>query len=107
MASKKKRKKKNYTILVTLCFFGIIVAISYLFANCFLNVYKIYKEKQELSEKLTKLEKDEEKLSSEVEKLKDKEYIARYAREKYLYSTNGEYIIKLPSEDDTKESENK
>ena len=26
----------------------------------------------------------------------DKEYIARYAREKYLYSKNGEFILRIP-----------
>ena len=100
----KKTKKKNYTILVTLGFLSIIVFISYLFSNCFLNVYDIYKEKKNLENKLVQLEEEEEKLVSEVDKLKDKEYIARFAREKYLYSANGEYIIKLPGDN---KSENK
>ena len=98
MSKKSKKKKKNYTILITLGFLCIIIAISYLFATCFFNVYKMYKQKEDLSKELSNLEKEEEKLSSEVDKLKDKEYIARYAREKYLYSANGEYIIKLPEE---------
>ena len=32
---------------------------------------------------------------SEIQRLQDEEYIARYAREKYLYSKNGELIIKI------------
>ncbi|NLC48199.1 MAG: septum formation initiator family protein, partial [Tenericutes bacterium] len=43
------------------------------------------------SEKLT----EEETLKSEINKLKDPEYMARYAREKYLYSKNDEIIIKI------------
>ena len=96
---KKKKKKKNYTILSTLLFIFVISAISYLFATCALNVYDMYNQKEELNKQLKELKKDEEKLSSEVDKLKDKDYIARYAREKYLYSIDGEYIIKLPDDE--------
>ena len=38
---------------------------------------------------------EEETLKSEIVKLQDDEYIARYAREKYLYSKDGEIIIKI------------
>ena len=35
-------------------------------------------------------------LKSEVAKLQDPDYVARYAREKYLYSKSGEIIIRIP-----------
>ncbi len=38
---------------------------------------------------------EEESLNSEVTKLHDDDYIARYAREKYMYSLPGEIIIKI------------
>jgi cell division protein FtsB len=41
-----------------------------------------------------KLETEEE-LKSEISKLQDPEYMARYAREKYLYSGSDEIIIKI------------
>lgn len=41
---------------------------------------------------------EEESLTSEVTKLHDSDYIARYAREKYMYSLPGEIIIKMPDE---------
>ena len=41
--------------------------------------------------------------TGDIIELKDKEYIARYAREKYLYSADGEYIIKLPDGDEEDE----
>jgi cell division protein DivIC len=41
----------------------------------------------------------EEELKDEINKLKDPEYMARYAREKYLYSKDGELIIRIPDED--------
>ena len=37
----------------------------------------------------------EETLRSEIIKLEDPEYVARYAREKYLYSKEGEIIFKI------------
>ena len=42
--------------------------------------------------------KEEESLTSEVTKLHDPDYVARYAREKYMYSLPGEFIIKIPEE---------
>ena len=38
---------------------------------------------------------EEEELKSEINKLKDPEYLARYTREKYLYSAKDEIIIKI------------
>ena len=46
---------------------------------------------EEYNEKL----EDEENLKDEINKLQDPEYMAKYAREKYLYSKNGEIIIKI------------
>ena len=39
----------------------------------------------------------EESLNSEVTKLHDMDYVARYAREKYMYSLPNEIIIKIPN----------
>ena len=93
----KKRKKKHkgnfFLIAFSLCF---IVALVYLFSTYFFSIYNIYTEKKVLSDKIVVLAEEEEALKKEVEKLKDPEYVARYAREKYYYSKNGEFIIKLP-----------
>ena len=54
-----------------------------------------------------------EELKREIEKLKNPEYLAKYARENFLYSKEGEYIIRIDENDklvvemDTKEVENK
>ena len=99
MKKKKRRKKvfsKKRTVFLTMLSFCIIIAMAYIFSTYFVEIYNIYKEKKELTSKISKLSEEEEKLESEVEKLNDPEYIARYAREKYLYSKNGEFIIKIP-----------
>ena len=61
-------------------------------------IYDKYKEKQELDQKLADLKDKEAELRVDVDKLQDPDYIARYAREKYLYSKDGEFIIKIPEE---------
>lgn len=57
-----------------------------------------YEEKKELEVKYANLVSEEDLLEKEVNKLQDPEYIAKYAREKYLYSKDGEYIIKIVEE---------
>ena len=44
------------------------------------------------------LREKEEKLKVDANKLQNPDYIARYAREKYLYSKEGEYILQIPEE---------
>ena len=41
------------------------------------------------------MKKKEAALKVDVEKLQDSDYIARYAREKYLYSKDGEFILNI------------
>lgn len=50
---------------------------------------------EELSKKYNSLLNEEKKLSSEVIKLQDSDYVARYAKEKYMYSADGETIIRI------------
>ena len=59
-------------------------------------IYQKYKEKKDLDQKLVELKSQEKELKVDVEKMQDPEYIARYLREKYLYSKDGEYIIRIP-----------
>ena len=98
--TKAKTKKKALRVLffgVASCafivyFFGFIVNVS-------LDIVNKYKEKTILSQELTSLKEKEQELSLDVEKLKDPEYVARYLREKFLYSKEGEYIIKIPKDE--------
>ena len=57
------------------------------------------KETKELEAKYQSLLEEEQELNSEVTKLQDEEYVAKYAREKYMYSKDGEYIIKIAEKD--------
>ena len=48
-----------------------------------------------LTEEYNSLLSEEKKLESDVAKLQDSDYIARYAKEKYLYSQDGDTIIRM------------
>ena len=100
---KHKKAKKTKKGILRFFFFGLTCfAISCLIifsvSKIWTQIYKKYNEKKDLDEKLAKLKEEEENLSIDVEKMQDPEYIARYLREKYFYSKEGEYIIRIPKE---------
>ena len=98
----KKTKKANKQPLRLLVFGTFSIALIFVVlgyvVNITLEITSKYKEKNELNDELEKLKEQEQVLSIDVEKLKDPEYVARYLREKFLYSKDGEYIIKIPDD---------
>lgn len=92
----KVTKKDRRRIIFLFCIF--IPLFIYFICNMTKYVVKIYgniKEKQELQAKYEETLEEEYRLKSDIIKLQDDEYIARYAREKFLYSKDGELIIKI------------
>lgn len=99
--SKRKAKFSMKKTVKRILVFGIfsLVAISFVGVTVFNIVNQImdkYKEADELEQRMAKLTEEEEDLNNEILKLQDKDYLARYAREKYFYSKNGELIIRIP-----------
>ena len=80
----------------------LIVIAVFLFSliNYSASLYKLTKEKERLETEYLVLQEEAEDLKIEITKLQDPEYLAKYARENYLYSKEGELIIKI---NDTKE----
>ena len=106
MAKKKNKKSKR-----RLAFFGTLslFVICYFLFNLFYYSYRIMvleKTKSDLEQELKVLQKNEQSLNSDIQKLKDPEYIAKFARENYMYSRDGEYIIKI-EEDNVVDEEKK
>lgn len=99
MAKKKKKTNKKAKIRIILFFLVFGSVMLYLSYNFFSNVNQIIKikdEKEDLMNKLASLQDQEDILNSDIKKLEDPEYVARYAREKYMYSKDGELIIRIP-----------
>ncbi len=92
---KRKKVKRNF-IIISL----IYLVLGFLLMETVIKTgYELYtksKEKKEFTEELSILKEKEEELKGQVNKLQDPDYIARYAREKYLYSKDGEIIIRIP-----------
>lgn len=61
-------------------------------------IFDKYQEKKLLEEELLSLKEKEEELKVDANKLQNPDYVARYAREKYLYSKEGEFILQIPEE---------
>ena len=69
-----------------------------MFLSKFSYISQILKTRNQIDDlKVTYNERleDEEDLKDEINRLQDPEYMARYAREKYLYSKKDEIIIKI------------
>ena len=92
--------KKNVKRLLVFGFFSVCV-ITFVLVSVYKVINQIvdkYKEANELEKRIADLVSEEEDLNNEINKLQDKDYLARYAREKYFYSKNGELIIRIPTE---------
>ena len=92
-----KKKFLRFMIFGVVSFCFMIYFFSVMF-DITMEINGKYKEKDELNNELNALKEKEEELSTDVQKLQDPEYVARYLREKYLYSKSDEFIIKLPNE---------
>lgn len=92
----KQKHIKKKLVLVTLVFLIIGVILLKSIIQTSIQIYDKRKEKKEFTLMLEELKEKEEELNSTVTKLQDPDYVARYAREKYLYSKDGEIIIRIP-----------
>lgn len=98
----KKRKVKKSG--VRLFYFGTLsffIICYFLFNLCYYSyrLMVLKKTKNDLETQLVSLKNTEDSLNSDIVKLKDPEYIAKFARENYMYSKDGEYIIKIENDE--------
>lgn len=96
----KNSKVKKHRRVVFLGFGSILIIVfmSYTLGKYWIEIFDKYREKKELEKELISLKEKEEELKVDANKLQNPDYIARYAREKYLYSKDGEYILQIPEE---------
>lgn len=92
---------KKYRLRL-LIYLGILISIgAVLSLSCFSTWKQIAnnkRTKEELESKYNELLENEESLEGQVVKLQDPEYVAKYAREKYLFTKDGELIIDMGDE---------
>ncbi len=95
MARKRKVPKTSRlliggTISLLCIIYGLTMLPSYI-----IQIYNLKQEEASLKEDLTDLQAKEKTLKTQIEKLKDKEYLAKYARENYQYSKDGELVFQM------------
>ena len=96
------KKRKKYTVktkgrmLVIFLFFGAIIStLGYTLVLNLKQVNDMKKELKALEEEKVFLLEQEEATEADIKRLSDPLYIARYAREKYFYSREGELILRI------------
>ena len=89
-----KKDKRRLILLMGIFLPLLIMFVSRMFSQWSV-IYSNINEKKNLEVKYKEILEEEEILKSEISKLQDEEYVTRYAREKFLYSKDGEIIIKI------------
>ena len=96
--NKSKIKAKRRMLFLGLTSIIVIFVTTFTIGKYWVEIFEKYHEKKKLEADLVKLQEKEEELKVDANKLQDPDYIGRYAREKYLYSKDGEYILQIPEE---------
>ena len=103
-----KKKKKNDSKRVGFLLFIVVIFLVILVSTIFKDLEQIVSNKSQTKELKTKYEvllEEEASLNSEVTKLQDPRYVERYAREKYMYTKDGEKILIIIDDDGNKSDE--
>ena len=96
---KKKNTVKKDSSRIGFLLFIVVMFLVILVSTVFGDLQQIVYNKEQtkvLNSKYTGLLEEEASLNSEVNKLQDADYIERYAREKYMYTLDGEKIPETP-----------
>ena len=94
--SKKKKLKHGVRLFFALIIFGSITGIlGYNLFNNIMIIKEMNLRKKELNDQIADLGKKKEILENDILKLEDPDYIAKYVREKYFYSKDGELILRI------------
>jgi len=89
------KKDKRRILIWSLLILVMGAYLGYFAFDYWSKILDNHKTKKVLEEKYTSLLEEEKELNSEVIKLHDPDYVAKFAREKYMYSREGELIIRI------------
>ncbi len=92
MRTKKEKKRLVFISFTIICLIVLLVVSVY---KDFLTIIKNKNKTYKLTAKYEQLLDEKKSLTSEVTKMKDPDYLARYAKEKFLYSKDDEVIIRI------------
>lgn len=91
---KTSKKEKKRLIIITFSIVGLLALLVLSVYSDWQLILQNRKEEKELTEKYEFLLDEEKRLSAEAIKLEDDEYLARYAKDRFMLSKDGDLIIK-------------
>ncbi len=91
---KHSKKEKKRLVFISFTIIGIIVLLVVTVYSDWKTIMINNSKINTLTEKYQGLLDEEKSLQSEVTKLKDPAYVARYAKEKFLYTSENEVILR-------------
>ena len=89
------RKEKKRLLLISFSIIVLLVALVITVYKDFQLIVSGRKKEIELSKKYEELIEEQERLDAEIVKLQDDKYLARYAKEKFMLSKEGDTIIQM------------
>lgn len=92
---KKTKKEKKRLFVISVVIILLVVSLVSSVAGDWTKIMENKSKITSLNKQYNELLSEEEKLVSEVTKLQDDDYIVRFAKEKFLYSENGELIKRM------------
>ena len=95
MTKRKTRKERKRLVFISVTIVMLLISLVGTLYTDFMRIMENKKNTALLTLEYENLLDEQEILSSEVTKMQDPEYIARYAKEKYLYSSEDEIIIRI------------
>lgn len=91
-----KKKGPGYRKFIGFIYLGISAVLIYTLG---INAYRVLGQKKamtQLESQKEELLSEKKELSEQVKLLNDDDYVARYARDHYIFSKDGEEVVKLP-----------
>lgn len=92
---KKSRKEKKRLVIISMT---IVLLLTFLVSSVYKDWVQILNNKSLViakNQEYEELLEEEENLTSEITKLQDNAYLARYAKEKFMFSASGDTIIRM------------
>lgn len=91
-----KKRQPRYKKFIGFIYVGIAAILIYTVGT---NTYRVFEQQQkynQLEARKSKLEDEKKALAKTIDLLSDEDYVVRYARENYIFSKEGEEVVRLP-----------
>ena len=89
------KKEKKRLFFISFIIVGLVFLLGFSVYKDFIIISKNKNQTAKLTKEYENLLDEKKSLTSQVTKMQDPDYLARYAKEKYLYSKEDEVIIRI------------